>query len=112
MKKWSEDEISKIFDDQGNLKSFPSIKQLKLKNLHHRRKENDPGSRVDLIRRTKKLAAAALKLIFEDEKLQNSEFEIPAKNELNRMAKNLISEENIRSKFQKICIEYDRIRHY
>ena len=51
MKKWSEDEISKIFDDQGNLKSFPSIQQLKLKNLHHRRKENDPGSRVDLIRK-------------------------------------------------------------
>ena len=112
MKKWSEDEISKIFDDQGNLKSFPSIKQLKLKNLHRRRKENDPGSRVDLIRRTKKLAAAALKLIFEDEKLSNSEFEIPNKIEINNMAKNLISEENIRSKFQKICIEYDRIRHY
>ena len=106
IKKWSEDEISKIFDDQGNLKSFP------LKNLHHRRKENDPGFRVDVIRRTKKLAAAALKLIFEDEKLSNSEFEIPNKIEINKMAKNLISEENIRSKFQKQCIEYDRVRHY
>lgn len=112
MKKWSDDEISAIFDDQGNLKGLPSFKQLKLKNLHNRRTPNDPGSRVDLIRKTKKLAAAALKLLFEDEKLRNSEFEVPGKNELKRMAKELISEENIRKKFKKSFIEYDRVRHY
>jgi len=112
MKKWSDDEISEIFDGQGNLKPLPSIKQLKLKGRHNRRKPNDPGSRVDLIRRTKTLAAVALKLIFEDEKLENSEFEIPSKNELKRMAKELISEENIRKKFKKSFIEYDRVRHY
>ena len=112
MKKWSDDEISEIFDDQGNLKPLPSIKQLKLTSRHNRRKPNDPGSRVDLIRKTKTLAAAALKLIFEDEKLENSEFEIPNKNELKRMAKELISEENIRKKFKNSFIEYDRVRHY
>ena len=98
MKKWSDDEISEIFDDQGNLK----------RRRKRSWKPSDPGSRVDLIDKTKKLAAAALKLIFEE----NSEFEIPSKNELKRMAKELISEENIRKKFKNCFIEYDRVRHY
>ena len=98
MKKWSDDEISEIFDDQGNLK----------RRRKRSWKPSDPGSRVDLIDKTKKLAAAALKLIFEE----NSEFEIPSKNELKRMAKELISEENIRKKFKKSFIEYARVQHY
>ena len=102
MKKWSDDEISEIFDDQGNLK----------RRRKRSWKPSDPGSRVDLIRKTKTLAAAALKLIFEDEKLENSEFEIPSKNELKRMAKELISEENIRKKFKKSFIEYARVQRY
>ena len=98
MKKWSDDEISEIFDDQGNLK----------RRRKRSWKPSDPGSRVDLIDKTKKLAAAALKLIFEE----NSEFEIPSKNELKRMAKELISEENIRKKFKKSFIEYARVQRY
>ena len=46
MKKWSYNQISEIFDSQGNLKgNFKQMKgQIKSSNA------NDPGSRVDLIR--------------------------------------------------------------
>ena len=73
---------------------------------------NDPGSRVELIRKTKKLVLASLKLIFEDEQLGNSQFEIPDELELKNMTEELMSEENIRYKFQKVFVEYDRVRHY
>ena len=73
---------------------------------------NDPGSRVELIRKTEKLVLASLKLIFEDEQLGNSQFEIPDELELKNMTEELMSEENIRYKFQKVFVEYDRVRHY
>ena len=109
MKKWSEDDISKIFTGEGSLKPY-SRKAAKDRKLTLT--SDNPGSRVDMVKNTRKLTIGALKLIFKDEKLKNSEFEMPSKLDLKRMAMELISEENIRNKFKKSFIEYDRVRHY
>ena len=73
---------------------------------------DNPVSRVDMVKSTRKHTIAALKLVFKDEQLRNSEFEMPSKLDLKQMANALISEENIRNKFEKSFIEYDRVRHY
>lgn len=110
MKKWSADNISKIFNDEGNLKSF-SRKYVRKQRRSSMTADN-PVSRVDMVKSTRKHTIAALKLVFKDEQLRNSEFEMPSKLDLKRMANELISEENIRNKFEKSFIEYDRVRHY
>ena len=117
MKKWSEDEISEIFDNQGNLKSRLSNK---LQSRESRKRgrispgckalpmtANHPGCRVDMVESTRKRTIDALKLIFKDEIFQNSEIEMPSQIKLAKMARDLISEENIRNKFENCFIEYD-----
>ena len=67
---------------------------------------NNPGSRVDMVESTRKRTIDALKLIFRDEKLHNSEVKkVPSQIKLARMARDLISEENIRYKFEYCFIE-------
>ena len=109
MKKWTETEISDIFDG-GNLKltnygwrSLPSIKRKSIT-------ANDPLARTELVRSTRKHVMEALKSIFADEQLEDSE--MPKKPDYQRMAKELISEENIRNNFEDSFIEYDRLRKY
>ena len=109
MKKWTETEISDIFDG-GNLKltnygwrSLPSIKRKSIT-------ANDPLARTELVRSTRKHVMEALKSIFADEQLEDSE--MPKKPDYQRMAKELISEENIRNNFENSFIEYDRLRKY
>ena len=117
MKKWSDDEISEIFDNQGKLKSRLSNKlnsreTMDRGRIERRRKAlpmtaNNPGSRVDMVESTRKRTIDALKLIFRDEKFQNSEVKkVPSQIKLARMARDLISEENIRYKFEYCFIEY------
>ena len=108
MKKWSEDELPEIFDDEGKLKHLLSNK------LHSRggRKAlpmtaNHIGSRVDMVESTRKHTTLALKLIFSDGKFHNPEIEMPSQRKLGKMARDLISEENIRNKFENCFIEYD-----
>ena len=117
MKKWSEDEISEIFDNQGKLKSRRSNKLNSRETMDRGRIErrckalpmtaNNPGSRVDMVESTRKRTIDALKLIFKDEIFQNSEIEMPSQPKLAKMARDLISEENIRNKFENCFIEYD-----
>ena len=107
MKKWTEEEISGIFDDEGNLEKRigrPKNGQRRLSLT-----SNDPGARADLVRSTRKEVVAALKKIFADEKLEDSEK--PKKPEYQRMAKELISVENIRDKFEESFVEYNPARN-
>ena len=116
MKKWSEDEISEIFDNQGNLKSRLSNKLQSRESRNRGRispgckalpmTANNPGSRVDMVKSTRIHTVAALKLIFKDEILRNSEIVMPSQPKLARMARDLVSEENIRNKFENCFIEY------
>ena len=117
MKQWSDDEISEIFDNQGKLKSRLSNKlnsreTMDRGRIERRRKAlpmtaNNPGSRVDMVESTRKRTIDALKLIFRDEKFHNSEVKkVPSQIKLARMARDLISEENIRYKFEYCFIEY------
>ena len=111
MKKWSEDEISEIFDDEGQLRHVLSDKlhsreRIKKGRVISRRRAlpmtaNHYGSRVDMVESTRKHTINALKLIFRDE-FHNSEIK-----KLGKMAQDLISEENIRNKFENCFIEYD-----
>ena len=114
MKKWSADDISKIFNDEGNLKSFSRkyIRKQRKSSGQRSMTADNPAARFDMVKSTRKHTIAALKLVFKDEQLQNSEFEMPSKMDLKRMANELISVENIRNKFEKTFIEYDRVRHY
>jgi len=111
MKTWSEDEISEIFDDEGKLKLLLSNK---LNSKEHRDKgrikrgckalpitAKNYGSRVDMVKSTRRFTIHALKLIFRDEQFQNSEIKkVPSQIKLGKMARDLISEENIRNKFK------------
>ena len=107
MKKWSGDEISEIFDDEGQLKSLLSNKLSKKRRRALSMTENH-GSRVDMVQSTRKHTINALKLIFSYEKFNNSEIKkVPSQIILGKMARDLISEENIRNKFENCFIEYD-----
>ena len=117
MKKWSGDEISEIFDDDGQLKHVLSDKlhsreRIKKGRVISRRiplpmTANHYGSRVDMVESTRKHTINALKLIFKDEKFHNPEIKIPNRIYFGEMARDLISEENIRNKFENCFIEYD-----
>ena len=109
MKKWTEEEISEIFDDEGNLKLIGRSKRSVGGGKRLSLTSNDPGARADLVRNTKKGVIAALKKIFADEKLEDSE--MPKKPEYQRMAKELISVENIRDKFEESFVEYSPARN-
>ena len=118
MKKWSEDEISEIFDDEGQLRHVLSDKlhsreRIKKGRVISRRRAlpmtaNHYGSRVDMVESTRKHTINALKLIFRGEKFHNSEIKkVPSQIKFRKMARDLISEENIRNKFENCFIEYD-----
>ena len=101
MKNWSDSDISRLFCRDGKLRSFR-------KKFSENRtfSENLSAYRVDLVQRTRKLTVAALRLVFEEEKMFNPYFKIPTKVECTRIANDLISEENIRSKFDLNVIVY------
>ena len=107
MKKWSENEISEIFDEEGQLKHLLSNK-LSKKRRRALSMTANCGSRVDMVKSTRKHTISALKLIFRDEKFHNSEIKkVPSQIKFRKMARDLISEENIRNKFENCFIEYD-----
>ena len=101
MKNWSDSDISKLFCRDGKLRSFR-------KGFSGNRtfSENLSAYRVDLVKRTRELTVAALRLVFEEEKLFNPYFKIPTKIERTRIANDLISEKNIRCKFDLNVIVY------
>ena len=120
MKKWSGDEISEIFDEEGQLKRLLSNKLHAREHMSNGRiisgrqalplTANHYGSRVDMVESTRKITIKALKLIFRDEnwEMNNSEIKkVPSQIKLGKMARDSVSEENIRNKFENCFIEYD-----
>ena len=103
MKKWSSDEIFKIFNGEGRLIGVSGVRKQRKSLLT----ANNPTARADMVKNTRKLVIAALKLVFGEEKLKNSEFEMPRKHNLKWMANKLISERGILNKFDsRIVVEY------
>ena len=94
MKEWTDDEISEIFDRNGNLKGTKRLK-----------------TRSNLVKTTRFHTITALRLIIK-EKLQDSRFEMPDQKEFKRMAKDLVSEENIRHAFEETSIIYNPYQTY
>ena len=94
MKEWTDDEISEIFDRNGNLKVTKRLK-----------------TRSNLVKTTRFHTITALRLIIK-EKLQDSRFEMPDQKEFKRMAKDLVSEENIRHAFEETSIVYNPYQTY
>ena len=113
MKKWSDEEISKIFRPNGSLRGFRTRLSLQSRGGRVRvtsYPKNHPGFRANLVKKTRKLTVAALRLLFEEEKLYDSDFKKPTKLECTRMAKEMISEENIKNKFDQSVIVYDQVK--
>ena len=104
MKQWSEEEISEIFNDKGYIKGNLSKRKKGRSGLEVT--ANHCGARVVMVKSTRRHTIAALRKIFKEEKL------VPSKSEYERMARDLISEENIRNKFVNCSIEYDSDRYY
>ena len=102
MKKWTEEEISEIFSDKGNLRnSRPKKPKKNPRKLTY----NDHFSRIDLIKNTRREIRTVLKVIFADEDLEDAE--MPNRNEYQRMVRELIGAKNIRNKFEGAFIEYN-----
>ena len=115
MKKWSDEDISKIFRKNGSLRGFETRLSLTPRGGRVRvtsYPRNHPAFRANLVKRTRKLTVAALRLIFEEEKLYDSDFKKPTKLECKRMAKEMISEENTKNKFDQSVIVYAQVRTY
>ena len=103
MKKWSFDDIFKIFNGEGRLIGVSGIRKQRKSSLT----ANNSTARADMVKNTRKHAIASLKLIFEEEKLKNSEFEMPSKRNLKWMANVMISRKSILKKFKNITfVEY------
>ena len=112
MKKWSGDDFSRIFDEEGNLK-WPrgTVRGIGIfcRSRNYLSANNRACAKYDLVRNTRHHTMSILKLVFDDKNL--SEFEMPSELELKRMAKDLISVENIRNNFEMRII-YDPEQYY
>ena len=111
MKKWSDDEISKLFKSDGTL-NYP--RRLLLDNGHRLQRRsfppNDQAARAQMVKNTRKYVVAALKSIFAEEKLDDPKFKIPGIRKCERMAREFVSEENIKNEFDDSVIVYDQVR--
>ena len=113
MKKWSEDDFARIFDEEGNLK-WPSRETVRgisiiCRTRNYLSANNRACAKYDLVKNTRHFTMPILKLVFEHKNLR--EFEMPSELELKRMARDLISVENIRNNF-KMRIIYDPEKYY
>ena len=106
MKNWSDEEISEIFQGNGSLRSrfnhtyrWPSQWDLPRDRKRKWLTEKTPAARADMVKSTRKHAIFALKMFFEEETQQNTDFKMPKKLEIRQLANKMISEENIRHKF-------------
>ena len=104
MKNLSDEEISKIFKANGNLRTLNSNRRNRYR-WHCRNRtyrwltDKNPAARTDMVKSTRKHAIFALKMFFEEETQQNTDFKMPNKLEIRQLANKMISEENIRHKF-------------
>ena len=103
MKNWTDDEISEIFNDHGNVK--------RTKNKIRSVTANNVFGRSNMVQKTRFHTILALRKIIK-EKLQNSELKMPSNAEFKKMARDLISEENIRNAFEECVIVYNPFQIY
>ena len=95
MKKWSDNEISEIFRIDGYLTSYHPAHIL---------------PRINLVKRTRELTAHCLQLLFEE--IIYSGFRLPTRSECSKLANEIISEKNIRNKFNQTIIISVQLRPY
>ena len=105
MKEWTDDEISEIFNDEGHLKA------VRMKGKPRLATAKTPFSRCNLVKSTRYHTIAALRSIIK-EKLHDSELKMPSNAELKKMARDLVSEENIRHAFEESFIVYNPYHIY
>ena len=103
MKQWTDDEISEIFNDHGNVK--------RTKNKIRSVTANNVFARSNMVQKTRYHTILALRKIIK-EKLEDSELKMPSNAEFKKMARNLISEENIRNAFEESSIVYNPFQIY
>ena len=104
MKNWTDDEISEIFNEDGMMKNTRRPKGF-------RRDSDSPHARSILVKRTRHHTISALRKIIK-EKLEDSELKMPSNAEFKKMARDLISEENIRNAFEESSIVYNPFQIY
>ena len=113
MKKWSEDDFARIFDEEGNLKwpSRDTERSISIicRTRNYLSANNRACAKYDLVKNTRHHTMSILKLVFAHKNLR--EFEMPSELELKRMARDLISVENIRNNFEMRII-YDPEQYY
>ena len=105
MKNWTDEEISEIFNDNGNLTKHTRRPK------GFRRDSDSPHARRKLVKITRHHTISALKKIIK-EKLEDSELKMPSNAEIKKMARDLISEENIRNAFEECVIVYNPFQIY
>ena len=103
MKQWTDDEISEIFNDHGNVK--------RTKNKIRSVTANNVFARSNMVQKTRYHTILALRKIIK-EKLEDSELKMPGNAEFKKMARDLISEENIRNAFEESSIVYNPFQIY
>ena len=108
MKNWTDEEISEIFNDNGYLtKNTRRPKGFRRDSFS----SNSPHARSILVKSTRHHTISALKKIIK-EKLEDSELKMPSNVEFKKMARDLISEENIRNAFEESVIVYNPFQIY
>ena len=106
MKKWSPCRLTRIFRNNGSLRGFQTWSRSF--------SEDHPAQGVNLVKRTRELAVPALKSILEEKRHASGlyNFRIPTKEEFRSLAKTIISEENIRNKFDPTMAVNVQLRPY
>ena len=112
MKKWSDDDFSRIFDEEGSLK-WPrgTVRGIGIfcRTRNYLSANNRACAKYDLVKYTRQYTMSILELIFAHKNLRESE--MPSELEFKRMARDLISVENIRNNFEMRII-YDPEQYY
>jgi len=106
MKKWSPCRLTEIFRNNGSLRGFQTWSRSF--------SEDHPAQGVNLVKRTRELAVPALRTILEEKRHASGlyDFRIPTKDQFRSLAKAIISEENIRNKFDPSLVINIQLRPY
>ena len=106
MEKWTEDEVSEIFEGDEKvrfkLKNFGRGKSVKRKSLT----ENHPAARAAMVESTRKHMVKALEQIFKFEKRRDPGLRMPPRGQYMGIAMSFINEREIKNKeFNSGCVE-------
>ena len=106
MEKWTEDEVSEIFEGDEKvrfkLKNFGRGKSVKRKSLT----ENHPAARAAMVESTRKHMVKALEQIFKFEKRRDPGLRMPPRGQYMGIAMSFINEREIKNKeFNSGCVQ-------